>query len=125
MKSYSLGKINEEMLVYSMRPQRFPRLVNLVRKILWQWIRPFHFYQIEEFYKLHEQQNQELMRFKKMVQGQEEKIKKFLAATSFTKSDLSYAARSEYIPLINRIAYLENENESLKVSLEEIKKFLK
>jgi hypothetical protein len=122
MASYDLTKINDEILIYSLQPQRFSKLVKLIRKILWRFIRPFHFYQITEFYKMYERQTHEVQQ---MHQKQDEKIKKFFTSAASAKSDLTFSVRSESIPLMNRIAYLESENESLKMSLKEIKKYLK
>ncbi len=113
MESCDLSKLNNELLAYSLQPQRFPLLVKLVRKILWRFIRPFHFYQIQEMSREQERQIQEI---KQVAQKQDEKIKNFFA---------SAASRSENIPLINRIAYLESEIEGLKTSLGEIKNHIK
>jgi hypothetical protein len=122
MESYNLLKISDEILVYSLQPRRFRVLVKLIRKLLWRFIRPFHFYQIQEIYQLHERQIQAL---KKMSCEQENKINNFFVTVSSAKSELNSNIRSEYIPLMNRIASLENENDLLIAKIDEIKDFLK
>ncbi len=125
MESCDLSKLNNELLAYGLQPQRFPLLVKLVRKILWRFIRPFHFYQIQEISKMSRGQERQIREIKQIAQEQDEKIKNFFESAVSVKYDLNFTLRAEYTPLINRIAYLEIEIEGLKASLEEIKSRIK
>ena len=125
MEPCDLSKLNNELLAYSLQPQRFSLLVKLIRKLLWRFIRPFHFFQMQEISKISRFQERQMQEIKQMVQKHDEKIKNFFASVATAKYDLNFTLRSEYTPLINRIAYLESENEVLKASLEEIKNSIK
>jgi hypothetical protein len=124
MRNFDRERISQEILTYSLQPRRYSIFIKLIRNVLWRLARPFHFYHISQALELYKNCERQIQELKSIGEMQEQKINKLFESTS-GMPDLTTRMRVEYLPLMNRITWLEDENESLKTTITEIKNFLK